>query len=82
MCTSFSPDTGTSEGTDFVIALSPIGNDNYDSELIINARQTTYVSISTSFFNQVVTVYGNWSLKYELDYNMRTVDGIENKGGW
>ncbi len=72
----------TSEGTEFAIALPPIESeqDHYDAEIIINARETTQVTITTSNSSAVLTVYGNWSLASWLDYEMRTVDGIETKG--
>ena len=72
--------TSTSEGTQFAIALSPSAYTYYHAELIVNARQTTDVTITTSSSSEVVTVYGNWSLHYDVDYSMRTDDGIESKG--
>lgn len=72
---------GTSnEGTNFALALSPSHNTVYHGEIIINARETTEVTITTSSTSEVVTVYGNWSLHYDVDYNMRTTTDIEDKG--
>ena len=72
--------TGTSEGTQFAIALSPNPYSYYHAELILNARQTTDVTITTSSSSEVVTVHGDWSLSYDVDYSMRTENGIESKG--
>ena len=70
-----------SEGTQFAIALAPcIRSNREDAELIVNARQTTDVTITTSASSQVVTVYGNWSLHYDVDHDMRPQSGIESKG--
>lgn len=62
------------------MALSPAYYDYFDAEIIINARQTTEVTITTSSTSEVVTVYGNWSLHFDLDYSMRTTLDIEEKG--
>lgn len=70
----------SSEGTQFAVALSPGYYTYYDAELIINARQTTEVTITTSSTSNVVTVYGNWSLHYDFGYSMRTTTDIEEKG--
>lgn len=72
---------GTSnEGTEFTVALSPSQYDHYHAELIIHARETTEVTITTISTSEVVTVYGNSSLHYDLNYSMRTTNYIEDKG--
>lgn len=62
------------------MALSPSHYDTFHAEMIINARETTQVTITTSSTNEIVTVYENWSLHYDLDYDMRTTTDIEDKG--
>lgn len=74
------PESRGSEGTKFALSFSPSQYDSDHAELIINARQTTEVTISMSDNTEVVTVAGNWSLHYDFEYEMRTVDGVENKG--
>ncbi len=71
----------SSEGTEFAIALTPEGHlEYYKAELILNARETTEVTISTATGTDVVTVHGNWSLHYDLPYALRTINDIEDKG--
>ena len=73
--------SGSSEGTMFAIALSPSHFDYYDTELLINARQTTDVTVSNSGNTEVVTAHSNSSVHFNLPWSMRTVNGIEDKGG-
>lgn len=74
--------TSSSEGTSFVVGLPPayVAGSYYDADLIVNARQTTDVTITTGTTSEVVTVYGNWSLHYGFTYSMRTTTDIEEKG--
>lgn len=71
---------GSNEGTNFVVALSPASISTYDGELIITARQTTDVTIATGATSEIVTVYENVPLYYDVDNSMRTTTGVEEKG--
>lgn len=71
----------SNEGTRFAIALPPAVTEERHAELIINVRQTTEVTVTTSSTSEVVTVYGNWSYRYDFPYSMRTINGVEEKGG-
>lgn len=62
------------------MALSPSHNEVYYAEIIISARETTEVTITKNSTSEIVTVYENWSLHYDVDYNMRTTTDIEEKG--
>lgn len=62
------------------MALSPSWDTQNDAELIINARQTTDVTIRTNSTTDIVTVHENWSLHYGFPFNMRTTADIEEKG--
>ena len=69
----------------FAIALSRslvdgTDDDRYDGELIINARETTDVTIRTGTTSEVITVTGGSSMYYDVDYTMRVTHGIEEKG--
>ncbi len=72
----------SSEGAEFAFALSPssTGGRIYDGELILNARHTTQVTITTSSSTDTLAVYGNSSVHYVIPTSMRAVDGIEDKG--
>ena len=74
------PDNGGSEGTFFAIALMPNRWSSFHAELIINARQTTSVTVTNNNTFVMLTVYGNSSEYFDVDYNMRVTDGTENKG--
>ena len=54
--------------------------DIYDGELIINARETTDVTIRTSTTSEVITVTGGSSVYYDVNYTMRVTHAIEEKG--
>ena len=58
----------------------PIRTDQYNAELIINARGTTDVTIASMLTSEVVTVTGGSSLRHSMVHSMRVVNGIEDKG--
>lgn len=70
----------SNEGTQFAVALPPSSQSTFRAELIINARQTAEVTITTSTLSDVVTVSGNSSVYYEFDRIMRPQTDIEEKG--
>lgn len=63
----------------FAVSLSPSPYD-YHAELILNAHQITDATIRTSTVSRTVTVYGNGSYHYDMDYDMRTTTDVESKG--
>lgn len=77
---SFRLEVYSNEGTHFVVAFSWSPSSLHHAEIIINARQTTTVTVSTSWTTDVFTVYGNWSYHHDIHYNMRTTTWIEDKG--
>ena len=83
---SFSAESN--EGVLFAISLSrslggpsdgPIRTNQYNAELLINARETTDVTIASTLASEVVTVTGGSSLRHPVDQSMRVVNGIEGK---
>lgn len=72
--------SSASEGTYFAVGFSPTYYTAYRAELILNAKQTTSVNITTSTTSEVVTVSENLALHYEVAYAMRTIRDIEVKG--
>lgn len=69
------------EGRSFAVAFSNCESPYTGRELIINARQNTMVTISTSQKSETITVYENWSVHYDYDGGTVTTD-IQERGGF
>ena len=79
------PGSITNEGTQFAIALSKAHTSSsahkYDGEIIINARKTTNINITTRNGDDTFMLAAGNSVHYQVDRGFRVSYGtIENKG--
>ena len=55
-------------------------DDQYDAELLINARESADVSIKTMSTSDAIIVPGGSSVHYNVSYTMRVTNETEYKG--